>query len=134
MTGGYGAAGIGAGYESHIGNITINGGNVTVTGGTNAAGIGCGYYAKGDYSCGNITFNGGTVVVNAGTNGWGVGSKNSKNYSCGNINFVGGSVTVKGRIETKNPSGIFIDGVEQQNSYIDATAQSPFVYPVPVNP
>lgn len=134
-TGGYGGAGIGSDHESGFGNITINGGNVTATGGKNAAGIGCGFHGGGTSSCGNITFNGGTVVVNAGDDGWGVGLQmgSMDNYSCGDIKFVGGNVTVNGNITTKSPQQIYVNGVSQ-GYYITASAQKPFVYPIPVTP
>lgn len=135
-TGGYNAAGIGSDHDSGFGNITINGGNVTTTGGENAAGIGCGFCGGGNSSCGEITFNGGTVVVNAGANfGWGVGLQmgSMDNYSCGDIKFVGGNVTVNGDITTKSPQQIYVNGVSQ-GYYITASAQSPFVYPIPVTP
>lgn len=135
-TGGYNAAGIGSDHDSGFGNITINGGNVTTTGGENAAGIGCGFCGGGNSSCGEITFNGGTVVVNAGANfGWGVGLQmgSMDYYSCGDIKFVGGNVTVNGNITTKSPQQIYVNGVSQ-GYYIEASAQSPFVYTAPVTP
>ena len=135
-TGGYDSAGIGSNRKQKIGNITINGGNVTVTGGQNGAGIGCGEHGGSKSSCGDITFNGGTVVVNVGENGWGVGlAYGGSNYSCGDIKFVGGNVTVNGDIATDqlNAKSIYVNGVNQ-GPYIEASAQSPFVYPIPVNP
>ena len=128
-TGGYQAAGIGAGFQTIIGDITINGGNVTVNGGEYAAGIGCGA-TSGKGSCGNITFNGGTVVVNASSSGWGVGLGSSSEQSCGDIKFNGGSVTIKGRIWT-HPGNIYVNDVFQ-GSRKDTDSDNPFVYPVPV--
>ena len=133
-TGGYNAAGIGSDSGFGFGNITINGGNVIATGGENAAGIGCGNYERGNSSCGDITFNGGKVVVNAGAeDGWGVGldTGNDSNYNCGDINFVGGNVTVNGKIATKSPYGIYYGEEKQKFTMITASAQSPFVYPIP---
>ena len=133
-TGGYNAAGIGSDSGFGFGNITINGGNVTATGGENAAGIGCGNHESGYSSCGDITFNGGKVVVNAGAeDGWGVGLEtgDDSNYNCGDINFVGGNVTVNGNIATKSPYGIYYGEEKQKFTMITASAQSPFVYPIP---
>ena len=70
VTGGYWAAGIGAGttkdYDRKTGGtITINGGNIKATGGRASAGIGGGYSS----STGTITINGGTINATAGDAG-----------------------------------------------------------------
>ena len=89
-TGGFQGAGIGSGYESSCGDITINGGTVTATGGVNAVGIGCGQ----DSSCGDITINGGSVTATGGGNSAGIGS--GWESSCGDITISGGTVTATG--------------------------------------
>ena len=133
-TGGYQAAGIGADYSFSVGDITINGGTITVTGGEQGGGIGCGNTYNNSVSCGDITFNGGTVTVYAGSGGWGIGITSNDRYYCGDISFVGGNVTVYSRIRTRFDHNINIDGEAQANKYINASAESPFVYPVPATP
>ena len=90
-TGGTEGAGIGSGYNSSCGNITINGGSVTAAGGSNGAGIGSGFGG----SCGTVTIDGGNVTATGGTNGAGIGSGYSGS-SCGNITITGGNVTATG--------------------------------------
>ena len=59
-----GGAGIGGGYNSGAGTITINGGTVNANGGVqDGAGIGGGYNERSDVD----TINGGTVTINGGT-------------------------------------------------------------------
>ena len=74
-TGAKWCAGIGGGYYSSVGTITINGGIVNATGGEKAAGIGGGYLSIGN--TGKITINGGTVTAKGGLNGAGIGTGNS---------------------------------------------------------
>ena len=85
-------AGIGSGYQSSCGNITINSGTVNAIGGSNAAAIGSGY----DYaSCGDITISGGTVNATGGYYAAGIGS-GCHHSSCGAITISGGTVTATG--------------------------------------
>jgi len=82
------SAAIGAKYGS-IGDITINGGNVTAYGKDWAAAIGCGY----ESTCGNITITGGTVTAIG--NGYGCTAIGTGDGSCtcGDITISGGTVT-----------------------------------------
>ena len=89
-TGGSGSAGIGSGYSSSCGNITISGGTVNATGGGSSAGIGSGRNG----SCGNITISGGTVNATGNESAAGIGS--GWGSSCGNITINGGIVTATG--------------------------------------
>lgn len=90
-TGAQYAAGIGGGYKSTCGNITICGGTVTATGNIYGAGIGSGNNSS---TCGNITISGGTVTATGNLYGAGIGS--GDNSTCGNITISGGTVTAKG--------------------------------------
>jgi len=78
VTGGYGGAGIGGGYDANGGAVTVNGGALTATGGYGAAGVGGGYNysnipnADTD-SGGTVTINGGTVSATGGYGGAGIG-------------------------------------------------------------
>ena len=92
-TGGWGAAGIGSGYVSSCGNITISGGFVTATGGDWGAGIGSGNGM--DSYCGTVTISGGIVNANGGYGGAGIGS-GSLESSCGDITISGGTVIATG--------------------------------------
>jgi hypothetical protein len=56
-----GGAGIGSGYLSKCGDITISGGTVTATGRNEGAGIG----SSDDGKCGNITITTGVTKVTA---------------------------------------------------------------------
>ncbi|MBP5796789.1 MAG: InlB B-repeat-containing protein [Bacteroidales bacterium] len=89
--GGQYAAGIGSGRSSSCGTVTISGGNVTAIGGQYAAGIGSGYSYS---SCGNITINGGIVNATGGELAAGIGSGRAS--SCGNITIRGGTITATG--------------------------------------
>ena len=89
--GGEYAAGIGSGYDSSCGNITISGGTVTATGGNYGAGIGSGSNYS---SCGDITINGGTVNTTGGDGAAGIGSGFPS--TCGSITISGGTVTATG--------------------------------------
>lgn len=86
-TGGYGCAGIGAGYGRTCQNITIAGGSVTATGGTNAAGIGSGFSGYGsNSSCGDISISDGTVNASGGSHATGIGTgyaNGATNNTCG---------------------------------------------------
>ena len=86
--GGYAAA-IGGGKSGDGGTITINGGTVTAAGGDNAAGIGGGWQTGG-----KIIINGGTVTATGGQDGAGIGS----GYNAGGSNIIinGGTVTAAG--------------------------------------
>ena len=82
------SAAIGSKY-GRIGDITINGGNVTAYGNDYAAAIGCGY----ESTCGNITITGGTVTAignGAGCTAIGTGGGSC---TCGDITISGGTVT-----------------------------------------
>ena len=125
-TGGEFAAGIGAGDNNGCGNITINGGTVNATGGYFATGIGCGFM---DSYCGDITFNGGNVTVTNGYLSPGIGDNGNlcQNNSCGSIYFTGGNVTVNGGISVSysHSSRIYVDGVNKGSDISD----SPYYYP-----
>ena len=104
-TGGFFSAGIGGGYESSCGNITINGGTVNATGDeAGAAGIGSGSADAFETSiCGNITITGGTVTAHGGGDAAGIGSGrgdgDEDDYGqslCGNITISGGIVIATG--------------------------------------
>ena len=92
VTGGNGAAGIGGGSFSHLGNIIISGGTVTATGGYGATGIGTG--SSFSY-CGDIIISGGTVTANGGVYAVGIGGGYNES-SCQNITISGGTVTATG--------------------------------------
>ena len=68
-TGGEFGAGIGGGYESDCGAVTIPGGTVTATGGPGSAGIGGGTLGSG----GTIEISGGTVKATGGSHAAGIG-------------------------------------------------------------
>ncbi len=90
MSDSYYASGIGASYfnKGSVGNIVIEGGNITAIGGENGAGIGVGYSV-----CGDITIKGGVVQATGGSSAPGIGAGR---YSCGNINILGGTVYATG--------------------------------------
>jgi len=96
VTGGYGGAGIGGGYDANGGAVTVNGGTLTVTGGFAGAGIGGGYNysdipnADTD-SGGMVTVNGGAITVTSGNYAAGIG---------GGAFGGGGTVTVNGGVVT----------------------------------
>ena len=79
--GAYEVAGIGGGYGSAGGMVTINGGTVTATGGEYAAGIGGGDNGAG----GDVTINGGIVEAWGGEYAAGIG---------GGYGVAGGTVTI----------------------------------------
>ncbi len=94
VTGGAGAAGIGAGATSgsntaESGNITIYGGEVTATGGSNACGIGAG---NGNSSVGVITIQNGMVTANGKNGAAGIGAGHGENAGCDGISILGGTV------------------------------------------
>ncbi len=93
--GGYGA-GIGGAQDMSVGNIRIEGGDITATANNRAAGIGSGFAHYADASCGDITITGGTVTATGGTRGAGIGSgigaSPQQISSCGNISITGGTV------------------------------------------
>lgn len=80
-------AGIGGGYLSSGGTITINGGKVTATTTSGGAGIGGGYEGDG----GTIKITGGTIIA-TGKTGIGGGSNGNR----GKITIEGGTVTATG--------------------------------------
>ncbi|MBQ0108993.1 MAG: hypothetical protein KBS44_01770, partial [Clostridiales bacterium] len=89
-----GCAAIGGGFVNSAkfkcGDITINGGIITVNGGTYSPGIGAG---RG-FPCGNITISGGIIKSNTikrRNNTSAIGG--SESASCGNITINGGTVT-----------------------------------------
>ncbi len=96
VTGGYGGAGIGGGYDANGGAVTVNGGTLTVAGGFAGAGIGGGYNynnipnAETD-SGGTVTVNGGAITVTSGNYAAGIG---------GGAFGGGGTVTVNGGVVT----------------------------------
>ena len=89
-TGGYGAAGIGSGWNDSCGAISIIGGNITSTGGEGAAGIGNGWSGN----CGAISISGGNITATGGKEGPGIGSGNAGR--CGDISIIGGNITATG--------------------------------------
>ena len=91
-TGGNYGAGIGSGYYSPCGKITISGGTVTAIGGFLAAGIGSGQGRSA--TCGDIEISGGTVTATSDDSGAGIGSGHYS--SCGKITISGGTVTAMG--------------------------------------
>ena len=90
MSDSYYASGIGASYfnKGSVGNLVIEGGNITAIGGENGAGIGAGYSV-----CGDITIKGGVVQATGGSSAPGIGAGR---HSCGNINILGGTVYATG--------------------------------------
>ena len=89
-TGGDDAAGIGSGYDTDVGSITISSGTVIAMGGAYGAGIGGGRFGNG----GAAVVMGGTVTAVGGTRGAGIGGGSSA--SGGNIVVNGGTVTATG--------------------------------------
>ena len=89
-TGGYGAAGIGSGWNDSCGAISIIGGNITSTGGEGAAGIGNGWSGN----CGAISISGGNITATGGKEGPGIGSGNGGR--CVDISIIGGNITATG--------------------------------------
>ena len=87
-TGGDYAAGIGSGYGTSCGAITITGGTVNASSSIYGAGIGSGSTYS---SCGDITISCGTVNAISGRNGAGIGS-GCDYSSCGDITISGGTV------------------------------------------
>ena len=87
-TGALYAAGIGSGYQTTCGSITISGGTVNATGGNGGAGIGSGK----EGTCSLITINGGTVNATGGPYAAGIGT--GIDGHCGNINITTGVTSV----------------------------------------
>ena len=100
-TGGYSAAGIGAGNKSDIicGNIEIQGGTITATGGGGAAGIGGGYGL-----CGTVTISGGIVTATGGHDAAGIGGGCHAPGTCGTVTITSGVTKV-----TATKGGNFIE-------------------------
>lgn len=86
----YYASGIGSSYfnKGSVGNLVIEGGDITAIGGENGAGIGAGYSM-----CGDITIKGGVVRATGGSTAPGIGAGR---YPCGDINILGGTVYATG--------------------------------------
>lgn len=98
VTGGDLAAGIGGGYATAGGTISISGGIVFAAGGECSAGIGGGCFAYSDgflYGTGgNITISGGSVTATGGEDASGIGG--GAFAAAGTIVISGGSVTAIG--------------------------------------
>ena len=92
-----GCAGIGGGWNSAGGTVTVNGGKVTATSESIAAGIGGGFQGAG----GTVTVNGGTVTATGGSNAAGIGG--GKNGAGGTVTVNGGTVNATGEF---NAAGI----------------------------
>jgi hypothetical protein len=101
------AAGIGGGYEETVGNIRIEGGNITARGNMGGAGIGSGMNLVRNLNmgCGDITIIGGTVTAMGGTGAAGIGS--GTGGQCGNITITDGISSVTA---TKGSSAWYIIG------------------------
>lgn len=88
-------AGIGTDYQKRwMGDIVINGGNISATGGTDGAGIGHGFVDSVLY--GSITINGGIVNAVGGANSAGIGA--SRKTAIRDILIQGGTVTAEGAV------------------------------------
>ena len=97
-TDGY-AAGIGGGYNQTVGNIRIEGGNITARGNDSGAGIGSGYAYDGTASCGDITITGGNITATGGRSAAGIGTGNFiYSLSYGSISYTNscGDITIDG--------------------------------------
>lgn len=103
-------AGIGSVTQGSCGDITINGGTVTVTGGANGAGIG----GAGS----NVTINRGTVTATGGANAAGIGGADST------VTVNGGAVTATGGSNAAGISGsaITLNNAEIPYSEISITS------------
>ncbi len=120
--GGSEAAGIGSGYNSTCGAITISGGTVTASGGDLAAGIGSGQRG----TCGDIIISGGTVDATGGDYGAGIGSGSGGQFSSISITAGITSVTATMGASAQAPIGkgnggqgsdsVTIDGVENPSA------------------
>ena len=95
---GFGGAGIGGNHNDDAGNVVITGGTITATGGYGAAGIGCGFNNTRHLTCGNISISGGTITATGGFGGAGIGSGMAWSYDikCGNISITAGTITATG--------------------------------------
>jgi len=127
-------AGIGGGYATSCGNITISGGTVIATGGYGCAGIGGGYMS---YSCGNITISGGTVNATGGELAAGIGSGYWNDVS-GTINITSGVTKVTATKGTNAPNSIGKGDSSPDISvtiggtvYASGISESPYEYPLP---
>ncbi len=108
-TAGFGAAGIGGGYnESAFGNITINSGSVEAHGRAGGAGIGGGYKLGSGTQTGDVTITGGFVQAYGGSvigsSGAGIGAGENADYE-GTITISGGVVRAMGGNENKSSIG-----------------------------
>ncbi|MCQ2483757.1 MAG: leucine-rich repeat domain-containing protein [Clostridia bacterium] len=114
------AAGIGSGSEKNSGTVTINGGTVTVRGNNLGAAIGGGKGGDG----GTVTINGGTVTATGGTNGSGVGIGGGTGCSSH------GTLTVNGKVSIKAGSR----EAEAQETTVEAytTSRDAYVSIVPI--
>ncbi len=108
--GGAMGAGIGGGYYSSAGNITINSGTINAAGNGGGAGIGGGCNGGG----GNITITGGTIIGNGAGNGAGIGGGkegNAGNFSttsAGNAFIIANSISDIS--STDNWNGVIFQG------------------------
>lgn len=95
---GFGGAGIGGNHNDSAGNVVITGGTITATGGYGAAGIGCGFNKTHLLTCGNISISGGIITATGGFGGAGIGSGMAWSYDnkCGNISITAGTITATG--------------------------------------
>ena len=108
-TAGFGAAGIGGGYnESAFGDITINSGSVEAHGRAGGAGIGGGYKLGSGTQTGDVTITGGFVQAYGGSvigsSGAGIGAGENADYD-GTITISGGVVRAMGGNENKSSIG-----------------------------
>ena len=83
-------AGIGGNNNGSSGDITVNGGVLTVTGGYYGAGIG-----GGDYGSGTVTVNGGKLTIYGGDSGAGIGGGR---FGTGTVTINGGDVWACGGV------------------------------------
>ena len=95
---GFGGAGIGGNHNDDAGNVVITGGTITATGGYGAAGIGCGFNNTRHLTCGNISISGGTITATGGFGGAGIGGGNGgisdSHVTCGTITITPGVTRV----------------------------------------
>lgn len=114
-----GGAGIGGGYNSGAGTITINGGTINATS-DNGAGIGGGYNRSND----KVTRNGGTVTINGGN----INATSGKGAGIGGGYYgFGGTVIIKGgTVNATSIGGAGIGGgrySQNPNNYITVTIE-----------
>ena len=86
------SAGIGAGYDSACGNITVSTTGTVEAQGFNAAGIGAGGTMPA--TCAGITITGGNITATGGSDACAIGA--TFNAGCGDILIEGGTITATG--------------------------------------